>query len=382
MSFSPIGLRGQGSSGSTTLNVAVTTAAIPVDSFVLLNIAINNVSTSDGDNSEVSSVTDDRGNSWTKYGEYTNSQGVTSDGATNSLWGTIVTTQLEIADHVTATFGASKQSRAGLIAFSIASGVTIVNDATPVTSEVTAANDFGSAAFSGLASQQRLYFRGMAKQTNATTTLTATSNFTSSGETGRSGSSATNAVINRAEYRINTSTGETSNPTLAASGDTASVFLALIEQAAGGGSPTLTATADALLKKAGIAKTATADARLMKSVLSVSFTADAQLKKLIAATLTADALLKGTALRLTTADAHIKKLGIANTATADAVLIDSATTQLTATADAILRKVGAACTATADAALKKLGVPKSVTADAILIVPSVDDAPGKPAWWF
>ena len=96
-----------------------------------------------------------------------------------------------------------------------------------VANEVTAATDFGSAAISGLSSKERLYFRAIAKEANTLLTITPTTNFSTVGG-GRSNNSVT-AVLARGEYRINTSTGETSDPTFAVSGDTAGVFVALEE---------------------------------------------------------------------------------------------------------------------------------------------------------
>jgi hypothetical protein len=108
-------------------------------------------------------------------------------------------------------------------------GIRLDPDATtnPVTNGTDAANGFGSAAFSGLPSQERLYYRGLGKEANSTTDITVSTSFTAATLT-RSRNNAS-AVLLRAEFRINTSTGETSNPTLAVTGDTAAVFVALEE---------------------------------------------------------------------------------------------------------------------------------------------------------
>jgi len=68
---------------------------------------------------------------------------------------------------------------------------------------------------------------GGAKEANATTVLTPSTNFIVAG-INRSRNN-TLAIMVRGEYRINTSTGETSNPTCAVSGDNAMYFVALFE---------------------------------------------------------------------------------------------------------------------------------------------------------
>jgi hypothetical protein len=78
-----------------------------------------------------------------------------------------------------------------------------------------------------LASAARLYFRGLGKEANSATSMTPSTSFTQI--TGTRSRNNADAIMLRGEFRINTSTGETSNPTLAVSGDNAGIFMALVE---------------------------------------------------------------------------------------------------------------------------------------------------------
>lgn len=234
---------GTSSTNSTacTMTSATTTAA--VGDIVLIGVCADNTSTADGDNSEVSSISESGGNTWTKLAEYTNSPtGAAADGVTVSLWMSRITTQISIGTVITANFSGNRVMKfMGGRVYTVAAGNTLTQSAAAVTSEVNGANDFGSSSFSGLSSKERLYFRLMGKEANTTTALTSTTNYTG-GPGGRSLNDV-NAVTMKSEFRIVTATGETSNPTLAVSGDTAGVFVALEELAL---SPTMTPAQAAL----------------------------------------------------------------------------------------------------------------------------------------
>lgn len=180
----------------------------------------------------VSGVTDTQNNDWTPLGEFTNA---TNGNIMVSAWMSRIATQLTTSDSVTVTWGVNENDIcAALWEFQVDAGNTLAlttGTTNPITSEVNGADGFGSSAFSGLSSLSRLYLRVAGKQVNSTTDITASGSFTTWALTIRSRNNS-NASIARAEHRINTSTGETSNPTLAVSGNTAGLFLALEEVAA------------------------------------------------------------------------------------------------------------------------------------------------------
>jgi hypothetical protein len=243
----------------------------------LLTVTGDNLATTDGASNDHVSVTGGTGD-WTKLGEYTNSPtGAAGDGVTISLWlfyataannvGTVFTINLSgnITDKCALMWGFTHAANTRL---TLTTGIT-----NPITSEVNGANGFGSSAFSGLSNLSRLYFRTLGKEANSTTALTQTSGYTLSNAI-RSRNNAA-AQLGRGEFRIITATGETSNPTLAVSGDTAGLFVALEEATfafpatgdvtAAGLAPTVTATNNILVTAAlgavtaaGVAPTVTA----------------------------------------------------------------------------------------------------------------------------
>lgn len=232
MSIVDGGARGTGAAfnSGNTLNVPITSGlVILADEVALLAISSTNTSTADGDNSEVSSVVDTASNGWTKLGEWTNANGSADAGVTVSLWQSRLTATLDgdAGANITVNFASNRTDRcASVHRFTAAAALEI--ESGPVTPDDTdASNGFGSVAFSGLPSAARLYFRALGKEANTTTGLTVSANFTAI--TGTRSRNNAAAVIVRGEFRINTSTGETSNPTLAVSGDTAGVFVALRE---------------------------------------------------------------------------------------------------------------------------------------------------------
>lgn len=232
MAIASKGSMGVGASSTSNASYAMTTATtiLAVGNIGILTSISDNSTTTDGDNSEVTSVTDSVGNIWTKLGEYTNSPGgVAGDGVTCSVWMTKCTVQLATGGTITINFNGNRTDKCcSCWAYTIGTGKVLVPAAPLVTSEVNAANGFGSSAFSSLVSLSRLYFRGLGKEVNSTTDITVSASFTAITLT-RSRNNAS-AVIVRGEFRINTSTGETSNPTLAVSGDTAGLFFALDER--------------------------------------------------------------------------------------------------------------------------------------------------------
>jgi len=221
---------GADSSSGSSYSMTTATTALAAGNIALLVSVSDNTSTVDGDNSEITRVTDSGGNTWTKLAEYTNSPtAAVADGVTVSIWLTRATAAVAIGGTITITFVSNRTDKCcSAWAYTVATNSTLTKATnTPVTSEVNGANDFGSSAFSGLASLQRLYLRGLGKEANSLTDLTVSSGFTLL--TLNRSRNNTNAVMVRGEFRVNTSTGETSNPACAVSGDTAGVFVALEE---------------------------------------------------------------------------------------------------------------------------------------------------------
>lgn len=234
MAFTSVGNGGTGqhstsaSSFSYTQNGGFSVNASD-NHFMLLTVVTDNSSSVDGDNNEHTSITGGTG-TWSKLAEYTNSNGAAAAGCTTSLWLFMPSgnNPLTTAFTINLASAVTDKVASGWVFSKSANTLLRIDTETSVqTSQVDAGNDFGSSSFSALGSRPRLYFRALGKEANSNTALTVSANFTTI-TAARSRNNA-NAVLVRGEFRINTSTGETSNPTLAVSGDTAGLFVALEE---------------------------------------------------------------------------------------------------------------------------------------------------------
>jgi hypothetical protein len=248
------------SNSSYTFNTATNTLA--AGNFGILISVSDNTGTSDGDNNEHTTVTGATG-TWTQLGEYTNAEGSAGAGVTTSVWLFEATGTVNTGTTITLNFASNRTDKCcAFWKFTKAAGHEIIKDSqpasNPITSEVSATNGFGSSAFSALTSKPRLYLRGVGKEANSTTALTVSGSFVDI--TGTRSRNNAAAVLVRGEFRINTSTGETSNPTLAVSGDTAGLFLALLENpvavAVTAGAITLTGNSQTLKAARQVAVTA------------------------------------------------------------------------------------------------------------------------------
>lgn len=234
MAIAVVGSFGTGASGvSGTTLVMTTTAALEAGNYGLIGISFDNTATTDGFFNEITSVVDSAGNTYTRVpadGEFINGQTAAAAGAGAGLWMTKATSTLVLGGTVTITFSNTIVDKCCWgHEFTVGAGNTLALSTAVVGNATDGANGFGSLAFTGLPSLSRLWIRPLAKEANSTVNISVSTGFTATGFT-RSRNNAS-AVIVRGEFRINASTGETSNPTLAVLGDTASVFAALEEVA-------------------------------------------------------------------------------------------------------------------------------------------------------
>lgn len=212
----------------TSLTSGAVTNTVEAGHAHIIGIALDNSGTGDGDNSEVTSVTDSAGNTYTKIGETTNGNGSAGAGATISAWYSIVTSQLTSGVHtVTANFS----SRTAVAMFGWETTLTNPGIITLAGSLQTLANDAadpGSMSVSGLASREYLAIRLIASESNDITAMTVTGGFTTMNlSRANTGTSSTSMIV-RGEYKIATATSFTSDPTLY-SADHASLFFVLQE---------------------------------------------------------------------------------------------------------------------------------------------------------
>jgi hypothetical protein len=223
-----------GTNGNASNNTTVTlspNANLLAGDWIVIDVASNNTSTVDGDNSEVSGVTDTRGNPWQKLGEWTNANGAAGSGVTTSLWMTQVSVDIPASDMtITVTYSSARPNKA-ISAHAFRSDLFAgpYRLQPPITPDDTdSSNNFGSITQFGVTPEvQVIYFRGLGKQANTTTQLTPTSGWTAIANTRSSNVAAARCAYG--EFIIQDSTGQTSDPTLAVSGNTAGVFVAIAE---------------------------------------------------------------------------------------------------------------------------------------------------------
>lgn len=210
------------SSWSTALDVG----SLAANDWIVFLVAADNITTTDGDSNDHTLTGESL--TWVKLGEQTNGNGSAAAGVTLSLWMARNTTGSTIGTFdFTVTFASAVVDKCAT-AWKFGAGSTLAYVTGSRQYNTTdGSTGYGSVSISGLPSIERLYFRALAKEANASSQITVSTNFTAL-TTVRSRNHA-DAVLARGEFRINTSTGETSNPTHAVSGDTVGIFVAISE---------------------------------------------------------------------------------------------------------------------------------------------------------
>jgi hypothetical protein len=217
--------------GNETSSTSITltpVAQLDAGNVGLVSVAVDNTGTVNADHSEISSVGDSVGNSYSKLKEFTIGQGAAGSGITVSLWYTRAATNLTTSGTLTVNFANTVTAKAVVMEeFTVGNALTVAGS----NQNTNLGNGWGSLTISGLASAEYLFFRACAKESGSNTQLTPTTSYTAITHR-RSGTSGTSSVGIWGEFRIVTATSETSNPTLVASADSASVMVALVETAA------------------------------------------------------------------------------------------------------------------------------------------------------
>lgn len=220
-------------------SLAITTSAnLEAGNIGLVIIATDNLGSADGDNSDVKSVADDAGNTYTKLCEYSYTEAGAGNGATAALYFTKATAQLDSGQTVTITFSGTVHSKAAqLWEFTVGAGNTLQLAGTCQTEGVngTGGDGTGSLAISGLSNIERLYVRAVAHESNAVANLTVTTDYTVIPFVRAEETTQAASMRSLGEFIIVTATESTSDPTLTTSLDAVSIFIALEEVPVGGG---------------------------------------------------------------------------------------------------------------------------------------------------
>lgn len=240
MAFGSVGSFGTANSTSSDTTLALTpTVTIEVGNLALLVISYDSIAVNTSPNAEfghkisnVVSVTDTGSNTWHKLGEVAGNQAAA--GGTNvALYYCIITTQLTTGSTITVTFEQAITSKAATgWEFTIGGSSLAVER---IRFRGTAASDPPSMTLDDLTSREYLFFRARGSETD-NTTWTATTDFTGlTNATADAGAAGVGSSAN-GEFRIVTSTSQTSDPTKTSS-DGADIFIALWEGSQADASP-------------------------------------------------------------------------------------------------------------------------------------------------
>lgn len=203
-------------SATTSITLTFATSITAGTEFIVAILAKDNTSTTAGDNSEVTSVTDTKGNTWTKIKEQTNA-GSAAAACTISMWMCSPTTSLTNTDSVTFNFASCTAKVLACCKFGKASNSTIEVGAT---NSATADGAVTGQSLSVTPPDNRewLFIRGeVGEETSANGAMwanTSTTNWTAF-ETAQSttGGGAASNIYFAAEYRImTTGSAQASNP--------------------------------------------------------------------------------------------------------------------------------------------------------------------------
>jgi hypothetical protein len=233
MAIASGGTVGTATSNTSGSSLAIT-ATLTANRVAVLIVAADNVLTTDGADTNASSVTDGTGNNaWIKIGEFTNGNAAAGAGATVSIWICKVVTGG--SQTVTVNFvGAITAKCATIWDFTVSAGSTLRRVGT-VQSLANDAADPGSMSISGLTSNEYLFVYATAGETNAATAMTGTS-YTAFTAT-QVGTTAVTGMAARGLFRVLTGTGDTLDPTFTAV-DCESMFVAFEEYAITGSAKT------------------------------------------------------------------------------------------------------------------------------------------------
>jgi hypothetical protein len=220
------------SADNETTGPVTTGATLEVGSGALVCAALNNTGTTDADHSEVTSVTDTAGNTYSKQAEFTNGDGAADAGVTISAWITRATNQLDSGQTITVNFANAIDAYA-IRVFEFALGAAWQSTGTPqsvadddIDPSSLTIPDVGAVA-------ETLFIRCIGEESGADGDLTPTTNYTTLGHVvdARSGTGSTGIKV-YGEYRIGNLDTDTSDPSELNDADHASVYFALRQAAA------------------------------------------------------------------------------------------------------------------------------------------------------
>lgn len=230
MAWTFIESNGSGTNKASSASLAFNlSAAIAVGEVAVSTWVTDNAGTVSGSSNDHATVTDAKGNNWTKIIEWTRSSGAAADGATVSLWYSKITAALAIGDALTLTCEIVVAKAGSIKSYSMAAGSSI---SIAGSNGASGSSTTPSVSLSGLQSGEYLWTGAVAAEGPNGDTYTQDADYANANNAGTTGGAAdTNASLRNGD-RIFTGTSDTFNPTLGILRDWAVVLGALQETAA------------------------------------------------------------------------------------------------------------------------------------------------------
>jgi hypothetical protein len=194
-------------SADTSIAVSPTPSALPVDNYAIAIVCKDNVATSSGETTEVTSFADDKSNTWNLLHEYTfaGSSPGAGAGVCTSVWLSKLTTQIETTDDITAGYASVASKVISVATFTVDSGNTCEIEGTPQISASSVSAP--STTISGLTDTEHLYFVACGLETAAA--VGAITNYTALLNAVADTGTNSTSIRGLLRYRILSGTGDT-----------------------------------------------------------------------------------------------------------------------------------------------------------------------------
>lgn len=234
MTITSQGSMGTGTSKAAGTAVGITSAAQTADvgDLVIVCLGINNTQTGDGDSTDINSVADSVGNTYTLGKQYTNGQGGAQAGATVGLYYSVLTVEIPITTGtITADVDSvvAKAISAWRFTLTAGSGISVAS----AIGDVGDAVDPASVSISGLTSREYLFvdvFAGEGDETLVVYVHDAGAGFSALDKPSTAGGVATSNIYQAGGFKIVTATSQAYDAsTTLLDTDYAQVYAALFE---------------------------------------------------------------------------------------------------------------------------------------------------------
>lgn len=224
--FTAIG--GANANASATSLAMTLTAAVAVGDIILVGIAVDNTTTTDGATTDITSVVDSVGNVYTRLVEWTNGNAAAAAGVTGAIWAAYCATAMTTSDTITASYSARVGQVMVAEKAAVGAGMTFQSVGTPQ-GGVADANATGPlTTLGGLPSAEHAWIGLDAIEAPGADAYVVDTDFTASQQRGTAGAGAAGMSV-RMQKSIFTGTTRTHGGSKTGASDWVSMLVALDE---------------------------------------------------------------------------------------------------------------------------------------------------------